>query len=93
MLFSRSCSATAARLPLGGWLSCALRRRGPGILRASDGRSREPEDEPRLRTVRMLKDAAFPEAAVPLARLVTDPEDAVQLEAIAAELNIFLAAW
>src|SRR5204863_5212102 len=45
----------------------------------------------RLRTVQMLKEAAYPEAAVPLARLVADPQDAVQLEAIAAELNIFLA--
>ena len=45
----------------------------------------------RLRTVQMLKDAAFAEAAVPLAALVTDPDDRVQLEAIAAELNIFLA--
>ncbi len=38
-----------------------------------------------------LKQAAYPEAASPLARAVRDPEDAVQLEAIAAELNIFLA--
>jgi HEAT repeat protein len=45
----------------------------------------------RLRTVQMLKDASYPEAAVPLARLVNDPQDQVQLEAIAAELNIFLA--
>ena len=43
----------------------------------------------RLRTVQMLKEAAYPEAAVPLAPLVTDPQDAVQLAAIAAELNIF----
>lgn len=38
-----------------------------------------------------LKQAAYPEAASPLARAVQDPEDAVQLEAIGAELNIFLA--
>jgi HEAT repeat protein len=50
-----------------------------------------PDARIRLRTVQMLKDAAYPEAALPLARLVTDPDDAVQLEAIAAELNIFLA--
>ena len=41
----------------------------------------------RLRAVQMLKDAAYPEAAVPLAALVNDPRDEVQLEAIAAELN------
>ncbi len=45
----------------------------------------------RLRAVRMLKAAAYPEAALPLAPLVNDPQDDVQLEAIAAELNIFLA--
>ena len=50
-----------------------------------------PDTERRLRAVRMLKAAAYPEAAIPLAGLVTDPEDAVQYEAIAAELNIFLA--
>ena len=47
--------------------------------------------EARLRAVRLLKDAGYPEAAVPLAKLVTDAQDAVQLEAIAAEMNIFLA--
>ena len=45
----------------------------------------------RLRTAQMLKEAAYPESAVPLAKAVVDPEDSVQLEAIAAELNIFLA--
>jgi HEAT repeat protein len=45
----------------------------------------------RLRAARLLKDAAYPEAAVPLAKLLTDVEDDVQIEAIAAELNIFLA--
>lgn len=50
-----------------------------------------PDRGVRLRSVQMLKDAAYDEAAVPLAALVADPEDAIQLEAIAAELNIFLA--
>lgn len=45
----------------------------------------------RLKTVQMLKDAGYPEAAVPLAAVVGDAQDAIQLEAIAAELNIFLA--
>jgi HEAT repeat protein len=45
----------------------------------------------RFRAAQMLKEAAYPESAVPLAKLVTDPQDEVQLEAIAAELNIFLA--
>jgi HEAT repeat protein len=50
-----------------------------------------PDAGTRLRAVRMLKEAAYPEAAVPLAALVTDPDDNVQFEAIWAELNIFLA--
>jgi len=45
----------------------------------------------RLRAVRLLKDAGYPEAAVPLAALVTDSQDEVQLQAIAAEVNVFLA--
>src|SRR5438552_3984123 len=44
----------------------------------------------RLKAAQMLKEAGYPESAVPLAALVTDPVDEVQLEAIAAELNIFL---
>ena len=45
----------------------------------------------RLRATQLLRDAGSPDVAVPLARLLTDPRDDVQLEAIAAELNIFLA--
>lgn len=50
-----------------------------------------PDPNMRLRAVQLLKDAAYPEAAEPIARLLADPDDGVQLEAIAAELNIFLA--
>jgi HEAT repeat protein len=45
----------------------------------------------RFRAAQLLKEAAYPEAAVPLAKAVTDPIDEVQLEAIAGEVNIFLA--
>jgi HEAT repeat protein len=45
----------------------------------------------RLRAAQRLKQVAYLEAAIPLAALVTDSQDEVQLEAIAAELNIFLA--
>ena len=51
-----------------------------------------PDAAVRLRAVQLLKQAAFPEAAIPLAPLVGDARDDIQLEAIAAELNIFLAA-
>jgi HEAT repeat protein len=50
-----------------------------------------PDAGTRLRAARMLKDSAYPEAAVPLAALVTDPREDVQFEAIWGELNIFLA--
>jgi HEAT repeat protein len=49
------------------------------------------ESADRLRAVTLLKAAPYPEAAVPLAAVVLDSEDAIQFEAIAAELNIFLA--
>jgi HEAT repeat protein len=49
-----------------------------------------PDAGTRLRAVQLLKTAAFPEAAIPLAALLTDPQDEVQFAAIAAELNIFL---
>jgi len=50
-----------------------------------------PDGNVRLRGAERLKEAAPPEAAVPLAALVTDPRDDVQFAAIAAEVNIFLA--
>ena len=49
-----------------------------------------PEASVRLRAIRLLRDAAYPEAAVALSVLLTDPDDEVRLEALAAELNIFL---
>lgn len=51
----------------------------------------DPDVGVRRRAVRTLKAAGRPEAAMPLAALVFDPDDEVQAEAIAAELNIFLA--
>jgi HEAT repeat protein len=49
-----------------------------------------PDPAARVRAVRLLRDAAYPEAAVPLAARLTDQDDEVKLEAVAAELNIFL---
>ena len=66
--------------------------RRTGAVRAGDRGPREPRDAAiacgRSRCSRPL---AYPEAAVPLAAAVLDSEDAIQFEAIAAELNIFLA--
>lgn len=44
----------------------------------------------RLRAVLALKQAAYAESAVPLTRSLADSDDRVQVEAIAAELNIWL---
>lgn len=51
---------------------------------------RNPDPRTRLAAVRLLRDAKYPEAITPMAPLVVDPMDDVQLEAIAAELSFFL---
>jgi HEAT repeat protein len=51
---------------------------------------RNPDAKARLAAVRLLRDAKYPEAIGPMAPLVTDAIDEVQLEAIAAELSFFL---
>ena len=51
---------------------------------------RNPEPKIRLNAVRLLREARHPEAVVPMAALVNDPLDPIQLEAIAAELSFFL---
>jgi HEAT repeat protein len=45
----------------------------------------------RLHSATLLKESAYVESAIPLAKLLSDPDNAVQLEAIAAEVNIFTA--
>ena len=45
----------------------------------------------RLHSATLLKESAYVESAIPLAKLLSDPDNAVQLEAIAAEMNIFTA--
>jgi HEAT repeat protein len=52
---------------------------------------RNPDPKIRLSALRLLRESKYPEAAGPVAALVTDPVDQVQLEAIAAELSFFLA--
>ncbi len=51
---------------------------------------RNPDPKARLSAVRLLRDAKYPEAVVPMVPLVLDPMDEVQLETIAAELSFFL---
>ena len=45
----------------------------------------------RLRSAELLKESAYVDSAVPLAKLISDPDNAVQQEAIAAEVSIFSA--
>ena len=76
-------------------LSCCLSvppflsAQAPFDQAARDLASTDPET--RLRAAQQLRDTAYPEAALPLARAVADTYDEVQLAAIGAELNIFLA--
>jgi HEAT repeat protein len=51
---------------------------------------RNPDPKARLNAIHLLRDAKYPEAVSPIAPLVADPVDEVQLEAIAAELSFFL---
>ena len=52
---------------------------------------KSPDRDQRLRAVRLLKEAAPLEAAMPLLPLIADRDDETQYEAIGAELNIFMA--
>ncbi len=52
---------------------------------------RHPDAEERLRSVKMLREAGYVEAAEPVAPLIADPVDDVQLAAIEAELAFFMA--
>jgi HEAT repeat protein len=51
---------------------------------------RNPDAKTRLASVKLLHDAKYPEAMEPLAPLVNDPVDEIQLETIAAELSFYL---
>jgi HEAT repeat protein len=51
---------------------------------------RNPDPKVRMSAVQLLRDAKYPEAVAPIAPLVVDPVDEIQLEAIAAELSFFL---
>lgn len=51
---------------------------------------RNPDAKIRLAAVRLLRESKYPEAVGPIAPLIADPVDQIQLEAIAAELSFFL---
>ncbi len=50
-----------------------------------------PDVKVRLHSATLLKESRYVESAIPLARLIADVNNDVQIEAIDAELNIFLA--
>lgn len=52
---------------------------------------RNPDPTARMDALRLLREARHPEAIAPIAALVTDPIDAIQMEAIATELSFYLA--
>lgn len=51
---------------------------------------RNPDQKIRVSAVRLLREAGYSEAIVPIAPLVNDPVNEIQLEAIDAELAFFL---
>src|SRR5689334_18266947 len=51
---------------------------------------RNPDPKVRLASVQLLRESKYPEAIGPLASLVNDPVDQIQLEAITTELSFFL---
>src|SRR5262250_119139 len=51
---------------------------------------RNPYPKAREAAIRLLREAKYPEAIGPMAALVLDPIDDIQLQAIDAELSFFL---
>jgi HEAT repeat protein len=51
---------------------------------------RNPDPKVRFSAIRLLRESKYPDSVGPIAALLTDPVDMVQLEAIAAELSLFL---
>ncbi len=49
-----------------------------------------PDPKVRLAAAKLLHESGYPEAAAPIAALIGDPVDEIQLEAIAAELSFFV---
>ena len=81
------------RLLLAFWAILVLHTSAPAQQARFDDvvrNLRNPDPNIRLQSVRLLREAEHPEAVVPMAPLVNDPIDKIQLEAIAAELGFFL---
>jgi len=51
---------------------------------------RNPDAKTRLSALKLLREAKYPEAIAPIAPLINDPVDEIQLEAIATELSFYI---
>ena len=51
---------------------------------------RNPDPEARMEALKLLRESRYEEAILPIAPLVNDPLDSIQLEAIGTELSFFL---
>ena len=68
------------------WPAAAQQARFDDVIR----NLRNPDPKVRIAAVRLLRESQYPEAIEPIAPLVNDPVDQIQLEAIDAELSFFL---
>jgi HEAT repeat protein len=76
------CAALACGTPL----ASAQEQRFDDVVR----NLRNPDPKIRINAVKLLKESRYLEAVVPMAAVVNDPVDAIQLEAIGAELSFYL---
>ena len=79
-------SAVCAAAVLGASPAAAQQERFDDVVR----NLRNPDAKVRTSALRLLREAQYPEAVVPIAPLVNDPLNEIQIEAIAAELSFFL---
>jgi HEAT repeat protein len=84
--FKILCLTVPALVAVSGAIPSAQRMPFEDVVR----NLRNPDPELRISAVRLLRESKYPEAVVPMAALVNDPLDEIQLEVIAAELSFFL---
>lgn len=78
--------AVCAAATLAAWPAAAQQARFDDVVR----NLRNPDAKVRMSAIRVLREAQYPEAVVPMAPVVNDPVNEIQLEAIAAELSFFM---
>ena len=79
-------SAVCAAATLAAAPSSAQQARFDDVVR----NLRNPDAKVRMSALRLLREAQYSEAIVPIASLANDPIDEIQIEAIAAELSFFV---